>query len=234
LLNTLGKLIEKVIGERIQFHIVANDFIYPSQLGELKFKSTIDAGIVLIHIICSGWSKNTSTSMLAFGIAQFFPFLNHRLLTHKVDLNIQVVNFFSNYLINRKTNYLWNNFSSSIFNINVRVGQRSALSSILWALYLLPFLYILEKHLKNLKIPVSIISFIDDGLFVSQNKLFEIFNSRLFCSYNIITNLLDKFGLIVEHSKTEVFHFSRLYGPFNPLSLDLSPLSGLTPTPKNL
>ena len=30
LLNMLGKLIKKVIGERIQFHIIANDFIYPS------------------------------------------------------------------------------------------------------------------------------------------------------------------------------------------------------------
>ena len=91
-----------------------------------------------------------------------------------------------------------------------------ALFLILSALYLSSFLYILENHLKNLKIPVSIISFIDDGLFISQNKLFEIFNSRLFCSYNVMTKLLDKFGLIVEHLKTEVFHFSRLHGLFNP------------------
>ena len=170
LLNTLGKLIEKVIGERIQFHIVANNFIHLSQLKGLKFKSTIDACVVLIHIIHSGWSKNTSISTLAFDIVQFFPSLNHRLLTqiiHKVGLDIRVVNFFSNYLINRKTNYLWNNFSSPIFNINVRVGQGSAFSPILSALYLLPFLYILEKCLKNLKVPVSIISFIDNGLFVS-------------------------------------------------------------------
>ena len=68
LLNTLGKLIEKVIGERIQFHVVANNFIHLSQLGGLKFKSTIDAGVVLMHIIHSSWSKNTSTSMLAFNI----------------------------------------------------------------------------------------------------------------------------------------------------------------------
>ena len=65
LLNTLGKLIEKVIGERIQFHIITNNFIYLSQLEGLKFKSTIDAGVVLTYIIHSGWSKNTSTSMLA-------------------------------------------------------------------------------------------------------------------------------------------------------------------------
>ena len=42
LLNTLGKLIEKVIAERIQFIVASNDFIHPSQLGGLKFKSTSD------------------------------------------------------------------------------------------------------------------------------------------------------------------------------------------------
>jgi len=51
LLNTLGKLIEKVIGERLQFHVVNNDFIHSSQLEELKFKLTIDAGVTLMHII---------------------------------------------------------------------------------------------------------------------------------------------------------------------------------------
>jgi len=103
----------------------------------------------------------------------------------------------------------------------------------LLALYLSPFLYSLEKHLKNLKIPISIISFIDNGLFISQDKSFDISNSCLFCSYNVMTNLLDKFGLIVEHLKTEVFHFSRLQSLFNPSSLDLLPLGGPILTPKS-
>jgi len=77
LLNTVGKLIEKVIGERLQFNMVSNNFIHPSQLGGLKFKSTIDVGIALTHIIISGWIKNMSTSTLTFNIAQFFPSLNH-------------------------------------------------------------------------------------------------------------------------------------------------------------
>ena len=80
---------------------------------------------------------------------------------------------------------------------------------------------------------MSIISFVDDGLFISQDKVFDVSNSQLFCSYNIMTNLLDKFGLTVEHSKTEVFHFSRSHGPFNPLSLNLSPLGGPILSPKN-
>ena len=77
LLNTVDKLIEKVIEERLQFNVASNNFIHHSQLRDLKFKSTIDAGVALTHIIRSGWIKNMSTSTLAFNIAQFFPSLNH-------------------------------------------------------------------------------------------------------------------------------------------------------------
>jgi len=65
----LGKLIEKVIGERLWFQVTANDFIHPSQLGGLKFKSTTDVGVALMHIIHSGWVKTLSISTLAFDIA---------------------------------------------------------------------------------------------------------------------------------------------------------------------
>jgi len=236
LLNTIGKLIEKVIGKRLHFLIVRNDFIHPSQLGDLKFKSTIDAGVALTHIIHSGWSRNCLTSTLAFNIAQFFPSLNHYFLTrilHKTGLDNQIVNFFGNYLSDRKTSYKWNSFLLPIVNINVGVGQGSTLSPILSALYLSPFLYILEKHLKNLKIPISIISFVDNRLLISQDKSLDISISHLFCSYNVVTNLLDKFRLIVEHLKTDIFHFSRSHGLFNPPPLNLSPLGGPILSPKS-
>jgi len=154
-------------------------------------------------------------------------------IIQKVGLNIRVVDFFNNYLINRKTNYLWNNFSSQIFDVNVGIGQGLALSPILSALYLSLFLYILEKCLKNLQIPISIVSFVDDGLFISQDKSLKMSNACLFCSYNVMSILLKKFGLIVKRSKTEIFHFSRVQGPFNPPPLDLSMLRGPILSPKN-
>ena len=170
LLNILGKLIEKVIAERLQFTVVNNDFIHPSQLGGLKFKSTMDAGIALTHIICSGWAKGKTTSTLTFDISQFFPSLNHHLLTlilEKAGLESKFSSFITNYLVKRKMNYIWNDLISPDFEVNIRVGQGSALSPILSALYLTPFLYILEKHLKILKIPISILSFVDDGLIIA-------------------------------------------------------------------
>jgi len=109
LLNTLGKLIEKVVAERLQFIVTCNNFIHPSQLGSLKFKSTSDVGIALTHIVQSGWAKRKSTSSLAFDISQFFPSLNHRLLVlilEKASLDPKVTAFFANYLVQRRTNYL--------------------------------------------------------------------------------------------------------------------------------
>jgi len=147
LLNTLGKLIEKVIADRLQFHVVKNNFIHPSQLGGLKFKLTSDAGAALTHAIHSVWVKNKTTSTLAFNIAQFFLSFNYHLLTlslKKAGFDPRVVSFFTDFLIQRKTKYRWNEFSSLIYKVNMGVGQGSALSSILSTLYLSPLLYVMN------------------------------------------------------------------------------------------
>ena len=165
-------------------------------------------GITLTHFIWLGWVKNISTSMLAFDISQFFSLLNHQLLPliiDKVGLDCKVSTFFKNYLVRRKTKYLWNNFLSPFCSVNVGVSQGSALSLILSALYL-------EKHLQILKIPILIIYFVNNGLFISQKKSISHSNTNLFCSYNIISSLLMRFSLVVEYRKTEVFHFSRSHG----------------------
>jgi len=60
-----------------------------------------------------------------------------------------------------------------------------------------------------------------------------ISNFILFCNYNIISSILDKFGLILEHGKTEVFHFSRAQGIFNSPSLNLTDINSLILKPQN-
>jgi len=169
------------------------------------------------------------TSTLAFDIVQFFPSLNHCFLSHilrKASFDPKVKCSFSNYLVGRKTWYCWNKFSSSFFNVDVGIGQDSALSPILSVLYLVLLLHILENCLKILKNPISILSFVDNGLFIAQSKCFSVSNLFLFCSYNIASNLLKSFSLIIEHSKMEIFHFSRSHRDFDSSPLDLSILDG--------
>ena len=94
LLNMLGKLIEKVISDKLQLHMVSNNFIHHCQLGGLKFKSMTDAGVALTHFIRTGWVRNLSTSTLTFDISQFFPSLNHHLLClilKKAGLDFNVI-----------------------------------------------------------------------------------------------------------------------------------------------
>ena len=235
LLNTIGKLFEEMIGECLQFYMISNSFIHSSQLRGLKQRSTIDIVVVLTHIIQLEWVKNLTTSTLVFNISQFFLFLNHQLLPlilDKAGLNHKISIFFKNYLVGRKTKYLWNDFISPLFNVNIGVRQGSALSPILSALYLSPVFLSLENHLKILKIPISIISFVDNGLFISQNKSISHSNTKLFCSYNIISSLLTKCSLVVEHGKTDIFHFSKSHRTFNLPPLDLSTLGGSILLPK--
>ena len=149
LLNTVGKLIEKTISNRLQFHMTANGFLDPNQLGGIRQRSTIDAGMYLTYLIRAGWLKQCHTSVIAFNIAQFFPSLNHHFLSiclKTVGLNTNVRNFFSSYHSDRSTMYSWNNFLSPIFNTNVRVGQGSALFPILSAIYLLPIIKTFKKE----------------------------------------------------------------------------------------
>jgi len=78
-------------------------------------------------------------STLAFNIIQFFPSLNHQLFSmilSKVGFKFQILNFFSDYLINRQTQYIWNQFLSLFFKANTDVNQGSVLSSILSAIYI--------------------------------------------------------------------------------------------------
>jgi len=77
LLNTTGKLFKKIIGEQLQLLSISNNFIHPYQLDGLKHCFFTNAGVALIHIICSGWVKNLYTSTVVFDITQFFPSLNY-------------------------------------------------------------------------------------------------------------------------------------------------------------
>jgi len=194
--------------------MVANGFLDPNQLGGIRQWSTTDTGIYLIHLIRAGWLKQCHTSIIAFDITQFFPSLNYHFLSiylKKAGLSTNIREFFNSYYSGRSISYLWNSFLSPMFDTNVGVGQGSALSPILSAIYLLPIIKTFKKRIKNLKesIPTDILSFVDDGLLISQEKSYSLSSSFLLCSYNIMSKILLGAGLIMEHSKTKLFHFTR-------------------------
>jgi len=96
-----------------------------------------DASIYLTHLIQVKWIKGLHTSTFVFDITQFFLLLNHQFLLRilsKVGFDFQISNFFSSYLINRQTQYIWNYFISLFFKASIGVDQGFALSPILSAI----------------------------------------------------------------------------------------------------
>ena len=101
------------------------------------------------------------------------------------------------------------------------MGQGSALSSILSALYIALLLHLFEQWAQALNLDTSILSYVDDGLLASQGKIYNKTLPELSCSYSVIADLMGSFGLVMEYDKSEIFHFSRIHNDTNP-ELDLS------------
>jgi len=76
------------------------------------------------------------------------------------------------------------------------VGQGSAFSPILSAIYLALIIKTFKKRIKNLKenIPTNILSFVDNSLLILQEKSYSLSFSFLLCSYNIMSRILLNVG----------------------------------------
>ena len=53
LLNITSKLVEKMIGERLQFSLISNNFIHLCQLDGFKYRSITNIDVALTHFIRS-------------------------------------------------------------------------------------------------------------------------------------------------------------------------------------
>jgi hypothetical protein len=54
ILNTLGKLFEKMLAQHMQYDTMHLGIFYSNQLGGIKQCSTKDAGVYLTHLIHAG------------------------------------------------------------------------------------------------------------------------------------------------------------------------------------
>jgi len=130
---------------------------------------------------------------------------------------------------------VWNHFISPFFKTNMSLKQGSALFPILSAIYITSILHIFEKRSKMLLSPILVLtlSFVDDGLLIFQEKSYKKSNINLFYSYSIISSLFNYFGFVIEHDKSEIFHFSRSIKNTQPPFLNLQPLGKPLLHPKN-
>jgi hypothetical protein len=167
--------------------------------------------------------------VVAFDLAQFFPSINHDVLLSILDKQgfaPEVVAFFRSYLVDRFTCYASDDNLSPEFPSSVGVGQGSALSPILSALCLAPLLKELECRVHV----AVLISYVDDSTIILQSDTWDKNLVKLKSAYKIVFELTQSMGLVLEHNKSEGFHFSQKHGDSNPdIDLGYAPYTGATP-----
>jgi len=142
-----------------------------------------------------------------------------------------LVDFFSDYLVGRSTQYAWNSFLSHVCDADIGMGQGSALSPVLSVLYIAPPLHLFEHRARAFNLDTSTLSYVDDGLLVFQGRMYNKTLPELTSSYSIVSDLMASFGLVMKHDKSEIFYFSRAHNDSNP-ELNLLAISAPTLKPK--
>ncbi|KAF8633041.1 hypothetical protein AX14_010780 [Amanita brunnescens Koide BX004] len=150
LLNTLGKLLTKVIANRLQFDAAANRLLHDGQCGGIQKHATIDAGLALLDFINTNRERGWHVSACTVDITQFFPSLNHHAATRvlsKLGFANCLVNLLSSYFEGRTTVYKWDSAMSAPYDFSMGTPQGDCLSPIISALYLSVAIKAIFPHL---------------------------------------------------------------------------------------
>ncbi|KAF8641368.1 hypothetical protein AX14_009898, partial [Amanita brunnescens Koide BX004] len=209
LLNTIGKLLTKVIAHRMQHDAAAFSLLHEGQCGGVQKHATIDAGLVLLDFINTNRERGWHVSVCAIDIAQFFPSLNHRaakLILSRLGFSQTLVNLIGSYFTGRTTTYRWDSATSKPYDFNMGTPQGDCLSPILSALYL----SVAIKHVFPHSSPprsTRCLFFVDDGALYTASPSLTT-NVRVLSSLLLqLLTTLDAIGLAIEASKTELIHF---------------------------
>jgi Reverse transcriptase (RNA-dependent DNA polymerase) len=231
LLNTLGKLFKKLLACRLKFDGVAHGTFHPMQFGGIAQRSTEDAGFYLTHLVQAGWAEGLQTSVVTFDIAQFFPSINHEILLWIIDRSgfpTCVERYFWSYLVGRCTIYKWNTFTSGSYLANKGVGQGSAMSPVLSSLCLVPILKLYSASDSGCQ--VNIMSYVDDGTLIAHSPQLEDNLKPLKEAHGWIYHPFTSLSLVLEHTRSEAFHFTRARGDLDlPINLSFQPIMSNTP-----
>ena len=209
LLNTLGKLLTKVIANRLQFDAGAHSLLHEGQCGGVQKHATIDTGLTLLDFINTNQERGWHVSACGIDIAQFFPSLNHHTaatVLAKLGFADKLVDLLRSYFQERLTTYRWDTAMSEPYDFSMGTPQGDCLSPILSALYLSVAIKTVFPHLFPPG-PVRCLFFVDNGvLYTASESLAR--NVRVLSSTLIrLLTVLRHIGLNIEPSKTELIHF---------------------------
>jgi hypothetical protein len=142
LLNSISKVLEKIVAEKLIYHLTSNDLLYQHQYGFLPKKSTEHNLMHILNYVTSALNDGMYCIGIFLDLKKAFDVCSHSILLAKLQkMGIQetALNWFKNYLSGRSQLVDINNVHSDPLAINISVIQGSILGPILFLCYINDF-----------------------------------------------------------------------------------------------
>ncbi|CAD6922390.1 unnamed protein product, partial [Tilletia controversa] len=213
LLPCLGKVLEKIVAQRLTFYARKYGWVPPEQFGGMPGCSTDDAALTLIHDVEAGWAKldQRTTSALAFNVKGAFDATHGERLVHllyRLGCPLHLVRWVRSFLTARHAAIRLDGETSAMSQLNTGIPQGSPVSPILFIIFVSPLLRLFgpqsgDRILRRLRV----IGFIDDGLIYTSSLDIEQNCQTLAYGYRAATAWAEEVGLTFDPNKRELIHF---------------------------
>lgn len=223
LLNTLGKLTEKIVLVRINRTVESLSILPPEQFGFRPRHNTTLLAAKLTTDIFSGFNREMNTVLLLLDMERAFDTVWHAGLIYKLahvhGLPLHLVALVYSFIKDRKFQVRVENVLSSSRPINAGVPQGTVLSPQLYSLYTAD----IPKY-PNTKLAL----YADDTAIYAQSYYAQAAKSHLVYHLNLLTPYYEKWKLRVNANKTELLVLTKKFTNnkiMTPLVLNNTPIT---------
>ena len=141
LLSVLGKVLERILAQRLAWTAIKHKILHPQQFGALPARAACDLATCLIHDIENTQAQGLRTTMLTLDIkGAFDAVLAGRLKQRLQDQGwpSKLVSWVASFTNNRTASLQLGDFTSQAFQVPAGLPQGSPISPILFMLFIEP------------------------------------------------------------------------------------------------
>jgi len=138
LLPIISKILEKIMHKRLSGFLSSQGILYPSQYGFRNKHSTIHAVNEFVNDTIDSFEKKQCTLGVFLDLSKAFDTIDHKILLSKLEcygVRGIALDWFRNYLQNRKQYVQFKDSKSTVHNIPCGVPQGSVLGPLLFIIY---------------------------------------------------------------------------------------------------
>ena len=208
LLPAMSKILEKVVYKQLNDYFTVNSLFYKSQHGFKKLHSTETAALEFIDRIMNFLDNGKLPLAIYLDLSKAFDTLDHQILLRKLKhygITGTALNWFEDYLKNRKQYVLFDETRSDVLPITTGVPQGSILGPLLF------IIYTNDMHIATSKFDSILYAY--DTTFINSICIFDSVFGDISDSINDELNKVygwlsaNKLSLNISKTKYMLFHF---------------------------